>query len=497
MKKLIGTTGLLIVLLTGYGAGSVHALGIAGVVRDIVTKAPIPGAVISDGINTTTSDGTGAYTLDEAAGRYTLSITKSGYLTTSQRAQVKPGALKPTIIDWALTKSYGTQAIPAAKMEYVIFAWNDLGMHCSQDDYSYFGVLPPFNTLHVQVVDRLLGPLLAPTDITVSYRFPKKTNSALHTNFWEFAPQFGWDVPANVGITGTPLAGEMQLDAKGLGWVAEGIPITPYDDDGTWDPYGTAIITVRDRFNTIRQTVHVVAPVSTEMRCSNCHGAANPQLNILQKHDKLSGTTLVADQAQGIVHLCAECHADNAIGAAGKPGVPNLSLAMHGFHKDKMKATPVAANMKLPCYNCHPGPKTQCMRGIMARAGKTCESCHGGMTAIAASIQNGRQPWLQEPRCGTCHRAKHAENPNTLYRNSVLMKAPDPSMGGILYCAACHNSPHAELRPKNVTSNVNGVVKVINAADSAIPKKFQGDNYWIWNCTVCHQYAKKQQTMHK
>ena len=100
-------------------------------------------------------------------------------------------------------------------------------MHCDQDDYSYFSVLPPFNTLHVQVVNR---PNLVTSGLTVSYKFPKKTNSALHTNFWQYAPKYGWNVPANTGITGTLLSGNMKLDAKGKGFVAEGIPITGYDD---------------------------------------------------------------------------------------------------------------------------------------------------------------------------------------------------------------------------------------------------------------------------
>ena len=36
----------------------------------------------------------------------------------------------------------------------------------------------------------------------------------------------------------------------GLSWQAVGIPITPYDDDGTWDPYGTAVITVKNSSRT-------------------------------------------------------------------------------------------------------------------------------------------------------------------------------------------------------------------------------------------------------
>ena len=469
-------------LLSQSCSGSTGTPGVSGTVKDIVTGVAISGAVVSDGTHSATTNSAGAYTLNEAAGNYTLSITKTGYLTTSQRASVVSGA-KATV-NWALTKAYGTQAIPAKSMNYVIFAWNDLGMHCDQDDYSHFAVLPPYNTLHAQVFRRgSEGASNVTSGVTVSYVFPKKKNSALHTNFWAYAPQFGWDVPINVGITGTPLAGNMALDAAGKSWQAVGIPITPYDDDGTWDPYGTATITVTNSSTgQVLQTVDVVAPVSTEMMCSNCHGTTNPQLDILQKHDAYNGTTFVADQAKGIVHLCSECHADNALGKAGKAGVENLSLAMHNFHKDKMSYSTQAATLTTGCYNCHPGEKTQCLRGIMARAGKTCTDCHGDMNGMTTSIQNGRQPWLQEPKCGDCHDSAHAENANTLYRNSLLNNAVSGDMNNRIYCEACHNGTHAELT-------------TANPADPTVSKKFQGDSYWIWNCTVCHNAT--QQAMHR
>ena len=458
-----------VTITSGGGTG---ASGISGVVKDIVTGTAVSGALISDGTRSTTSDSSGTYLLDEAAGNYNLTISKTGYLTTYQVAAISSNATKR--VDWALTKSYGNQSIPATGMQYVIFAWNDLGMHCDQDDYSYFGVLPPFNTLHVQVFQRGgESARLMRSGITVSYSFPKKTNSALHTNFWAYAPQFGWNVPTNVGITGTPLSGNMSLASNGLTWEAEGIPITPYDDDGTWDPYGTAVITVKDTSGRVLQTVNVVAPVSTEMMCSNCHGTNNPQLDILQRHDAHNGTSFVAEQSNGTVHLCSECHSDNALGMPGKPGIPSLSLAMHSFHKDKMDYTTQASNTSPGCYNCHPGTKTQCLRGIMARAGKSCEDCHGDIAEVAGSVQNGRQPWLQEPKCADCHDAQHAENSNTLYRNSLWMNSPGGDMNGMVYCEACHNSPHSEL-----TTTV--------AADAGISQKFQGDSYWIWNCGVCH-----------
>jgi hypothetical protein len=365
-------------------------------------------------------------------------------------------------------------------MSYVIFAWNDLGMHCAQDDYSYFMVLPPFNTIKAQVFRRGGEEArLITSGVTVNYSFPRKKNPSLHTNFWAFAPQYGFNAPINVGITGSPMEGTMSLAADGKSWEAVGVPITPYNDDGTWDPYGTAVITVKSSRGSVLQTADVVAPVSTEMMCSNCHGTINPQLDILQKHDANEGTIFVADRARGKVHACAECHSDNALGAPGKPGIKSLSEAMHGFHADKM--SPEEQKTTAGCYTCHPGPKTQCLRGVMAKAGKTCADCHGDMAALTASIRNGRQPWLQEPKCADCHAAKYAENTNTLYRNSLLRNSVEGDMNNQIFCAACHNSPHAEL----VSAN---------PADPTISKKFQGDNYWIWNCAVCHGRSSRRTT---
>jgi hypothetical protein len=461
-------------------ASAAITTGVSGTVKNIDTGAAIIGATISDGTHTVTSDALGNYELSEVAGNYTLKVTASGYLTTQQICTVASGAVKT--VAWSLTKSYGTQTPPAyaQNMKYSVFAWNDLGMHCDQNDYSYFSVLPPFNTLHVQVSAR---PDLKTSGLTVSYNFPKKTNSTLNTNFWQFAPKYGWNVAANTGITGTPLSGPMKLDDKGLGFVATGIPITPYDDDGTWNPYGAADITVKDSNGAVVQTATVAAPVSTEMNCQNCHGTTNPQLDILQKHDSYNGTTLVADQAKGVLHQCSECHSDNALGAPGKAGVESLSLAMHNFHKDKMNYTTAATNTNPGCYNCHPGTNTQCMRGVMEKAGKTCIDCHGDMNKMTTSLQTGRVAWLQEPKCGDCHDSKHKENANTLYRNSVMNNSIAGDMNGKFYCESCHNSTHGEF----VSSNIK---------DATIPQKFQGDTYWIWNCKTCHQENYTQKNFH-
>ena len=34
-----------------------------------------------------------------------------------------------------------------------VVAWNDLGMHCMDADFRAFAILPPFNTIHAQLID--------------------------------------------------------------------------------------------------------------------------------------------------------------------------------------------------------------------------------------------------------------------------------------------------------------------------------------------------------
>ncbi|MDA8164554.1 MAG: carboxypeptidase-like regulatory domain-containing protein [Desulfobacteraceae bacterium] len=499
-------------ILIPAGAGLLASLGFAavafsggtngtvtGVVTDINTGAAISGATITYGRTTATTNSSGAYSISIAAGNDALYASATNYLKTSMMVSVPSGGA--TTNNFAMTANYGSQPIPAANMNYTVLAWNNLGMHCDQDDYSYFCVLPPYNTLVAQVLNRSSTSGPVSSGITVSYAFAKKTDSTLHTNFWTYAPQFGWNLPPNVGLTGNGLSGNMTLQSDGVSWTATAIPITPYDDDGTWDPYGPATITVKNTSGTVLTTTNVAAPVSTEMNCGNCHGTTNldptltPGASILNDHDLLNGTHLYSDYQLGTVHLCGSCHKDNALGTQGTTGVEELSYAMHNWHKDKMTFTTTAANTTPDCYNCHPGAKTQCLRGIMAHAGKSCHDCHGTVANVAGSISSGRTSWAQEPTCGAtnnwgngtwggaCHDSGHyTENANTLYRDSLLKNGPNSAMNNVLYCEACHNGTHAEYTQENV---YNGTT-LMNGSDTSVPQTFQGDSYWIHSCTVCH-----------
>ena len=380
------------------------------------------------------------------------------------------------VITHFISSKANTQCLSVQEnTKYVILAANDLGMHCYQTDYSGFMLLPPGNNIKVQVFQNEGSEAkLVQSGIEVSYQIIDNTSSADKINFWDYAKDYGFDIPPNIGITGNGLSGKMSLSEDKNYYEVTAIPITPYNDGSTkLNPYQLAIITVSDSKTgqELAKTENVVVPVSDEMKCSICHGTKETDLNILKAHDELSNTDLVVQLAAGKRHKCSECHQDNILSAAGTAGVPPLSQAIHEFHADKMSQSQVEPE----CYSCHPGPVTQCYRGIMSMSGVSCvnSKCHGDMMNIADSQSKGRKAWLSEPNCSNCHKDKYGVNNGLLYRNSYLINSNN-KMNGFILCISCHNSPHAEWASQN-------------SKDNLLPISLQGFEVFIEKCSVCHE----------
>jgi hypothetical protein len=125
---------------------------------------------------------------------------------------------------------------------YKVIAWNDLGMHCMDNDYSVFAILPPYNNLHAQLIDRLTGKPVT-SGVTITYQATVDTHGSINTtskgktNFWDWAyPLFRVDLKVNMGLAGNPVQSwkqaKMKYDSVAGYWKAEGIPTVPYDDTG-------------------------------------------------------------------------------------------------------------------------------------------------------------------------------------------------------------------------------------------------------------------------
>ena len=40
-----------------------------------------------------------------------------------------------------------------AQTNWALIGWNNLGMHCMDSDFSVFSILPPYNTIHAQLIN--------------------------------------------------------------------------------------------------------------------------------------------------------------------------------------------------------------------------------------------------------------------------------------------------------------------------------------------------------
>ena len=358
--------------------------------------------------------------------------------------------------------SGGTNPPPATNAESTVLAFNDLGMHCMDREFSVFSILPPFNVLHSQVVLRDANgkPYLAEDiDVNVSYDAVTDPSGSRNsysagvakTDFWQYANSlFGVNLTAGKGLTGLYMPGDDPLNrgaqpmdySASTGWFsAEGIPITPVDDNLDTNTYSLLQIAAYDKTSGSKiGSLDVVVPVATETDCQACHktggiaatgqGWANDadlevqaKKNILRLHDL---NRPVYNLENNTPVLCAQCHYSPALdlSGAGEPNppiAPKFSVVMHKYHGELTDGNgdpifPPAGPVDVSCYQCHPGNITQCQRGAMATGGMDCFDCHGDMLAVggAFNLQPGgsidgtndgkpRRPWLDLPRCQACH----------------------------------------------------------------------------------------------
>lgn len=407
---------------------------------------------------------------------------------SSAESQTPPGT--PTRTAWTPRHSFQYPAVPTGLPadlppprpldKYVVLAWNDLGMHCYQADFSMFQILPPYNVFWAQVIRRGPKPAIVTEGLALRYETLRVTDPARHTNFWDYAAAYGWKLEPGVGLKGKRTAGTMAAAADHF--VADGVPVVDFNDDGTWDPFPLFTVSARDPAGQVLAQTLNVAPASTEMSCDLCHVAdtlPGSMAAILQAHDKTEKTDLFRQAEKGHPVRCCSCHADPAMGVTeNKDCKLSLSAAMHGFHAGKV----TEAGRNVPpnaCHACHPGPKTRCLRDIMSQSGITCTDCHGRMEVVA---DRARTPWVTMPSCTTCHtqnledpEESHIENPNehltataaALYRHSRAHG------GGGIYCCACHGSPHTITPAATVRDNEQAI-------------RLQGKKGPIGQCTVCH-----------
>ncbi|PIE59810.1 MAG: cytochrome C [Desulfobulbus propionicus] len=410
--------------------------------------------------------------------------------------------------------------------EYVLLAWNNLGMHCLSDADPWWVILPPANDLHAQLILRGDLPEIVTEGVEITFTvesgFEHPENEV---KFWDHAKSnFGVDLEPGVGLAGHRVSGVMRLEEERMMFSAALVPVVPYQH-GRYNPYPIYTIEARDKESgEVLARTRTVAPTASEMGCSKCHGGGwrvdgvagftdETSRRILAVHDKHSKTSLLAEAEKGNPHTCQSCHQDPVLGTEGNPELLNFPAAIHGWHANYMSGMGAEA-----CALCHPsdpaGPTT-CLRGGHANT-LNCTHCHGtledhalsllkkeqeagkkGAARLMAHLQPrtvatadqiiGRTPWLNEPDCSSCHEGYERPDPETasafnkwtadadeLYRMST-----DDT--GMLQCEACHGSTHATYPARNKWFGRD--------RDTIQPLQYQGNRRPIGadgKCSVCH-----------
>lgn len=112
--------------------------------------------------------------------------------------------------------------VAGAAEKWTITGWNNLGMHCMDSDYSVFSILPPYNTLHAQVIhstgttstDMVTNLMTGADGYRVTYEAIADPSGSINkssigkTNFWTHAQAlYGTALPADKGLSGASMPG--------------------------------------------------------------------------------------------------------------------------------------------------------------------------------------------------------------------------------------------------------------------------------------------------
>ena len=297
--------------------------------------------------------------------------------------------------------------------------------------------------------------------------------------------------------------------------------------------------------------------------------------NILKLHDTKHGTTLITGTTQDFPApgatafkpvVCQTCHytpaldlahvGPNDVNGRQQSNRKSMSAVMHASHANVTGTNgqrlfpdmppPVGRSsataqqvLEQTCYLCHPGKRTQCLRGAMGQTGSVCQDCHGNMAQVGddfsrhqpgggfqlapdfyTNASTPRVPWANQPGCGSCHTGdafsnlpstgvykaadgirllqawrindpkatpivptnkRFAENVITTAENAAAAGNPKlfrVSTGhGGLSCQSCHGSTHAEWSSSPVNPNAN---------DNLAATQLQGHPGTILECSTCH-----------
>jgi len=290
---------------------------------------------------------------------------------------------------------------------------------------------------------------------------------------------------------------------------------------------------------------------NTPVVCQSCHytpaldlaqvgpkGPGDADANGRQQTNVRSMSNVMHSHHGGIRVVDNPDDSISVVESGGRKLFPDMAAAVdsNGDLRDPIAARDVLMET---CYQCHPGRRTDCLRGAMANGGMLCQDCHGDMAQVGDDFSRGvdadnvgkfvvksdfytnaatpRVPWANEPGCGSCHTGDALDNmhgdSNTLgsphddirlmqaFRTNDSKATPivpankrfaenvvtggDAAGNPMLYrvskghegvfCEACHGATHGIWPNKNPDAN-----------DNVTAMQLQGHTGTITECNTCH-----------
>jgi len=455
----------------------------------------------------------------------------------------------------SVTSSAATLTVTVVPTQPTLVGWCDRGVNeTDTSDYSVFMMLPPAGSLRAQFM--MSGKLVTnATGYTVTYQAVADSTGSINStsqgkgNYFQYASLiFGRPIAPDSGLAGFNMPGKtntpqpMVFDSAQKTFVANAVPVTPYDDAGNANRNPLFRLTVKDASGKVLDTTDVSIPITDKMDCRACHvsganEAARPyrgwewecdsvrdyKLNVLLVHDQhYVGNDVYTAALKAMNYnpnglydtvtkdgrpiLCLGCHSSTEYSWSGQPGVLPLTQVMHNKHAfNPDPDTHVFLNNitnSAACLRCHAGPEREYVRGVHHRPvdslgglAISCQSCHGKMLDVGSAKRQGH---LDMPMCQSCHTGTASSNAGSLAFTSVFdvtnhvrtvsnqtfaTKPNTPSAG---HSTFRDSTDHGALHCQACHGSAHAETPSLKANDNVQSIAMQGQAGPIITCAACH-----------
>jgi len=460
-------------------------------------------------------------------------ITVSGIKAGSATLTVKDRRTTRQVGISVIAGSGGTTPPPTSSSTYSLLAWNDLGMHCVDGkDYSVFSILPPYNNLHAQLVNKSTGKQVT-SNVTLTYESYAddtvaktdplygsiNTISSTKTNFWTYVKALFGTQPAldhglNIGDptisnpTPSKTPAPMAFSAAKGAFLAEGVPITPTDDRGVKNFYPMVKVIAKDATGKVLATARAVLPVSDEMTCKACHTSTTSTNPAAQAARPTAGWVNDPDPEKDWKKNILRLHDDRKLNDPVDGPLFAKALAQFGYDSRGLAAT-VANGKPVLCAACHSSNAlaTSGYFGVPALT-QVLHTAHSAVkdptTQVALGNINNRSA------CYMCHPGSV-----TQCLRGAMSNVTDASGNVLIGCQSCHGTMlqvgaqtrtgwfsqpncqacHHDSQRETVAVDANGIPKVWTDARFATTPNVPSTGYSLFrfskghgnlDCEACH-----------